>query len=155
MTARVAALWRHPIKSHGREALKNVSLTEGQTMPWDRRWAVAHDAAKADGSEWAECMNFSRGAKAPSLMAITAISDQGSDMVTLSHPDLGNITFSPDDDPTAFLEWVQPVMPENRPQSARIMRVEGRGMTDTNYPSISLLNSASNDALSQTKPTAT
>ncbi len=73
MTARVAALWRHPIKSHGREALKNVSLTEGQTMPWDRRWAVAHDAAKADGSEWAECMNFSRGAKAPSLMAMSMV----------------------------------------------------------------------------------
>ena len=25
----VAALWRHPIKSHGREALTEVTLTEG------------------------------------------------------------------------------------------------------------------------------
>ena len=38
----VAALWRHPIKSHGREALQTVALTAGQTMPFDRTWAVMH-----------------------------------------------------------------------------------------------------------------
>ena len=46
MADQFAALWRHPIKGHGREALETVDLTEGRTMPWDRRWAVAHEAAK-------------------------------------------------------------------------------------------------------------
>ncbi|SHJ78218.1 hypothetical protein SAMN05444000_11314 [Shimia gijangensis] len=148
MTAHVAALWRHPIKSHGREALDRVALTAGQTMPWDRRWAVTHEAAKTDGSAWAECVNFSRGAKAPSLMALTAQSNEVSGQVTLTHPDLGEIAFNPDSDPTAFLDWVRSIMPEGRAQSAGIVRVEDRGMTDTDYPSISLLNLASNDALS-------
>lgn len=148
MSARVAALWRHPIKSHGREALERVSLVLGQTMPWDRRWAVAHEAAKADGSAWAECVNFSRGAKAPSLMAINASSDEATGTVTLTHPDLGTLVFNPDEDTAAFLNWVHPIMPENRAQSAAIVRVDGRGMTDTDFPSISLLNMASNDALS-------
>ena len=30
MIATVAALWRHPIKGHGREALDTVTLTEGR-----------------------------------------------------------------------------------------------------------------------------
>lgn len=66
-SARVAALWRHPIKAHGVEPLEAVELAAGQTLPWDRRWAIAHDAAKvAPGhSAWADCANFSRGAKSP------------------------------------------------------------------------------------------
>ena len=148
MPAHIAALWRHPIKSHGRETLEHVSLTLGQTMPWDRRWAVAHEAAKTDGSAWAECANFSRGAKAPSLMAINASSDETAGTVTLSHPDLNPLTFNPDEDTAAFLNWVHPLMPEDRAQSKSIVRVDGRGMTDTDFPSISLLNMASNNALS-------
>ncbi|MDO6484637.1 MAG: MOSC N-terminal beta barrel domain-containing protein [Shimia thalassica] len=148
MSATVAALWRHPIKSHGRESLDRVSLSEGQTMPWDRRWAVTHESAKTDGSDWAPCMNFSRGAKAPSLMAISAKSDETSGIVTLSHPELSDLSFDPDGNPNVFLEWVRPIMPENRAQSAGIVRVADRGMTDTDFPSISLLNLASNEALS-------
>ncbi|MEQ9695231.1 MOSC domain-containing protein [Shimia sp. SDUM112013] len=148
MPARVAALWRHPIKSHGRESLDRVAFSEGQTMPWDRRWAVAHEAARTDGTSWAPCMNFSRGAKAPGLMAITARVDELLGTVTLSHPRRGEITFDPDKQLRGFLDWVRPLMPADRAQSARIVRVPDRGMTDTDYPSVSILNMASNDALS-------
>ena len=86
--SQVRALWRHPIKGHGREALDQVTLSEGQTMPWDRRWAVAHELAQADNTDWAPCANFSRGSKVPALMAINAISDEAAGTVTLSHPDL-------------------------------------------------------------------
>lgn len=142
----VAALWRHPIKSHGREPLERIVLSEGQTLPWDRRWAVAHSEAKAnvDGSEWVVCQNFSRGAKAPQLMAINTVSNEAEGTVTLSHPQRPDITFDPDSNADAFLDWVRPLMPENRAQSARIVRVPDRGMTDTPFPSISILNLASN-----------
>ncbi|MDO7663218.1 MAG: MOSC N-terminal beta barrel domain-containing protein, partial [Planktomarina temperata] len=69
---RVTDIFRHPLKSHGREALQRVTLSQGAAMPWDRHWAVAHEASKADGREWAACANFSRVSKAPLLMAITA-----------------------------------------------------------------------------------
>ena len=150
MTARVAALWRHPIKGHGRDALEAVTLTKGQTMPWDRRWAVAHEMAKADETAWSPCANFSRGAKVPALMAINTRSDQTSGRVTLTHPDRPDLTFEPDREADRFLDWVRPLMPANRAQSTRIVRVKGRGMTDTDYPSISLLNLASNDTMTQT-----
>lgn len=149
MMGRVAALWRHPIKGHGREALDAVTLIEGQTMPWDRRWAVAHELAQADGSAWAPCQEFSRGSKVAALMAINAKAHEDEATVTLTHPDRPDLTFDPDREDTAFLDWVRPLMPPARAQSARIVRVPGRGMTDTDFPSISLINLASNDAVTE------
>ena len=148
MTVRLSHIWRHPIKSHGREALERVAVTAGKTLPWDRHWAVAHDMAKTDGSEWAPCANFSRGAKAPALMAINAQLDEAKSSITLTHPDRPDLTFQPDQDSAAFLDWVRPLMPEDRAQSARILSVVDRGMTDTPFPSISLGNLASLRALS-------
>ncbi len=149
MTQTVTEIWRHPIKSHGREALESVTLTAGQTMPGDRVWAVAHEASKADGSEWVPCSNFSRGAKAPQLMAINARYNDATGEVSLSHPDRDTLTFAPDarEDLPRFLDWVHPLMPEGRAASARIIRVPGRGMTDTDYPSVTLCNLASHRAV--------
>lgn len=147
MTARVSALWRHPIKGHGREALRAVTLQPGAAMPWDRRWAVAHELARLTEGEWAPCANFSIGAKAPALMAIDATCDEATQTVTLRHPDRPDLTFRPDHDQQAFLDWVRPLMPPERAQSARLYKLEGRGLTDTDYPSVSLLSLASNDDL--------
>lgn len=143
MSLRVAALWRHPIKGHGCESLDRTALTEGGTMPGDRRWAVAHEHAKAECGAWAACANFSRGAKAPQLMAISAILNDQADTVTLSHPARPDITFDPDTDAAAFLDWVRPLMPEGRAQSTRIVRAEERGMTDSPFASVSIINLAS------------
>lgn len=43
MTATVTEIWRHPIKSHGREPLESVTLEAGKALPLDRLWAVAHE----------------------------------------------------------------------------------------------------------------
>ncbi len=145
--AEVRALWRHPIKGHGRESLTSVELSEGQTMPWDRRWAIAHEMAKSDGTEWAPCANYSRGSKVPSLMAISARSNEADGTICLTHPERPDLVIDPDRDEARFLDWVRPLMPSNRAQSARIHRVPGRGMTDTDFPSISLINLASHDDL--------
>ena len=148
MTPEIAHIWRHPIKSHGREALERVTVTEGTSLPWDRTWAVVHEASKTDGAGWAPCANFSRGAKAPALMAISAQLDETAESVTLTHPDRPDLTFRPDNDAAAFLDWVAPLMPADRAASAGLVRIEGRGMTDTDFPSISLAGLGSLRALS-------
>ncbi|MEO0344300.1 MAG: MOSC N-terminal beta barrel domain-containing protein [Pseudomonadota bacterium] len=149
MSGSVAHIWRHPIKSHGREALERVTIEAGHTMPWDRAWAVTHDRSKADGSQWAPCANFSRAAKTPTLQAITAILHETSETITLTHPDLLPITFQPDSEEDRFLAWVEPLMSENHNQSTGLVRVVGRGMTDSDFASISLNNLASHRAISQ------
>lgn len=134
----LANIWRHPIKAHGAEPLQKVALLAGQTLPWDRHWAVGHDASQADGTQWAQCSNFSRGAKAPQLMAITATLNEDSGALTLSHPELSDLTFDPDTQADLFLEWVSPLMPKNRATSNRIVQAKTHGMTDMPYASISL-----------------
>lgn len=150
MTGTLVRIDRHPIKSHGRETLAAIDVTAGRMLPWDRHWAVLHEASRADGSVWAPCANFSRGAKAPGLMAIDAALNEDRRQITLRHPDRPDLTFRPDDsaDLPRFLEWVGPLMPPDRAASARIVSAGDRGMSDTDYASISLLNLASIRALS-------
>ena len=149
MTARIASIQRHPLKSHGREALDEVVLSAGHGLPWDRAWAVAHEAARLTPGEWAACANFSRGAKAPKLMAISARLDVAKAELTLSHPELAPLTFRPDDpaDQARFLEWVRPIVPADRAKPAAIFAARGVAMTDSDYQSVSLINLASNRAL--------
>lgn len=155
MTAKLARIERHPIKGHGREFLQSIAVHAGQTLPWDRHWAVLHEAARTDGSEWAPCANFSRGAKAPELMAIDARFDEASNLITLTHPNRPELTINPEkaEDQARFIEWINAIMPKDRAASAGIATAGARGMTDTDYPSISLLNLASiqelSDALGQ------
>ncbi len=148
MTGTLAQIYRHPIKGHGREALASVALSAGACLPWDRHWAVAHDAARLEPG-WNPCVNFARGAKAPALMAITSELDEATGCVILRHPDLSEITFRPDDpaDLPAFLDWVRPLNPANRAQPAQIAKA-GRGMTDSEFPSVAILSLSSLDDLS-------
>ena len=143
MTPVLAQICRHPIKGHGRETLASVRLLAGACMPWDRHWAVAHDAAKlVDG--WNHCANFARGAKAPALMAITSDFDEAMGVITLRHPEAGEIAFRPDDaaDLPRFLDWVRPLNPAERAQPVAIVSA-GRGMTDNPVESVSILSMAS------------
>ena len=148
MTGTLAHICRHPIKGHGREYLASVLLSPDECLPWDRFWAVAHEAAKlTDG--WNPCANFTRGAKSPQLMAITCTLDEATRHVTLHHPDRGSISFCPDapEDVPRFLEWVRPLNAEGRAQPAQIVSA-GRGMTDTPLPALSILSRASLQDLS-------
>lgn len=147
----VAALWRHPIKSHGREAIETVALTQGQTMPWDRHWAVTHEACKfnADDPRWVMCRNFMIGVATPGLAGIWAELDETTGTVTLRHDAIGQLSFRPDDPAEwgGFLNWVQPLCPADKRQPTGIVSVPDRGMTDTPYPTISIMNTASHAAV--------
>jgi uncharacterized protein YcbX len=147
MTGQITQIVRHPIKSHGREAVAHVSLTAGQTMPWDRTWAVAHELSDADGSEWVPCQHFSRGAKAPALAAITAELDEDSVTVTLHHPTRDSLTFCPDSEGERFLSWARGLIPGSRAQSTKVVRTATRGFTDSDFPSVTLCNMASHRAV--------
>lgn len=149
MTVRLAHICRHPIKAYGREMLASVRLSAGKGLPFDREWAIAHEAAKlAPG--WNPCMNFTRGAKAPALMAVTASLDEATRRVTLAHPVAGEITVAPDEpaEQTRLLTWADPLIPPGRARPAAVVR-GGVAMTDSDFPSVSVLSLASLAALSK------
>ncbi|WP_458791759.1 MOSC domain-containing protein [Yoonia sp. MH D7] len=148
----VASLWRHPIKSHGRETLAFVDLVAGKTVPWDRHWAVTHADTKFDAThpEWVMCRNFMIGAATPALAGIWAELDTVHARITLRHQALGEISFDPESlaDVARFIAWVRPICPVDERQPTAVVKVPDRGITDTNYPSISLMNTASHAAVS-------
>jgi hypothetical protein len=147
----VAALWRHPIKSHGREAMDQVALSAGQTIPFDRAWAVIHDASKFDTTtpKWVSYANFMIGTGTPALAGIWAQMDEVTGCITLTHQTLGDIGFDPDDpeDAARFIDWVRPLCPPDKRQPIGIAKVPARGMTDTDYPSVSIMTMASHRAV--------
>jgi uncharacterized protein YcbX len=150
--AHVAQIWRHPIKSLGAERVGRVSLATGCTMPFDRVWALAHEKTRFDFAApgWMPCQSFLRGSIAPLFAAMTARADEAAGKVTLSHPRLADLTIDPDNvaDQARFLDWVAPICPPGVPGPRGIARAPGRGMTDTDFPSISVKSLASLRALS-------
>ena len=147
----VTSLWRYPIKSHGREALASIDLSAGQTIPWDRHWAVTHADTKFDDNNpaWVMCRNFMIGAATPDLAGIWAQLDEATQTVTLTHAALGALTIRPDHlaDQARFIDWVRPLCPPDKRQPNGIVTLGGRGITDTDYPSISIMNTASHAAV--------
>lgn len=142
---RLAQICRHPIKSIGFEELACASLTEGRALPFDREWAVLHDAAKVDAlTAWVPKMNFLRGVAGSELMAIRARLDEPARCVTLNHPTAGEISVAPDTDSAEIVDWLRPLWPADRPAPARVGHVPGQAMTDVPEPFVAVLNLASN-----------
>lgn len=153
---RLVAIWRHPIKGHGREALEAAELSENAPLPFDRHWAVLQEGAAQGaqaGREWIHCLNFMRGAKAPALQAIDArLEERGPGLwLHLTHPERPAIRFNPDDaaDAARFLDWARPLYPADRPGPAALVSLPGRGYTDSPFPSVAIHAVASLKALSQ------
>lgn len=145
----LAHVIRHPIKSIGVEHILRASLVEGRALDLDRRWAVAHAAAKFVGQPgaWQPKMNFLRGAAGPELMAVTASS--AGDTVTLHHPRAETITLALDHaaDRARLIAWLTPLWPEGRPAPSHVVEVPGQALTDVPGPWLSLLSLASLGAL--------
>ncbi|MEM9319848.1 MAG: MOSC domain-containing protein [Pseudomonadota bacterium] len=162
MTAHLAQIWRHPIKAIGAERLDSVRITPDRPLPLDRAWAVLQEGGET-GEGWRNCRNFVRGAKGPSLMAVTSRVEMASQtmgpsdgnvMVTapttrlrLAHPDRPEILIDPARDGARLVEWLRPIYPENRPPPAELIRADMQGMTDAPYASVSILNMSSLRAL--------
>ena len=143
----LSAIWRYPIKSHGRESITEIKVVAGKALPSDRLWAVVHENSSVDGSQWAACHNFSRGSKAPGLMAIESYFDATTNRLTLSHPDKKQITFCPDTESDILIDWTKDLIPDGRSGSVKLIRAKVAAMTDTEYQSITICSSSSHNSL--------
>ncbi len=128
-------------------ALDAIRLEAGKTMRGDRIWAVAHEASQFDpgAPDWTPCSSFIRGAKAPELQAISVSQYVAGDDMVLKHPDHPPFRFNPDKaaEHAGFITWLTQFVPQNRAQPATLVAAPDRGMTDSPFPSISILNLAS------------
>lgn len=149
MTARLALIRRHPVKSVGWEALTRATLAPGAWLPFDRQWAVAHGAATLGGpGAWAECHNFLRVAHIAALAAVSAGYDAATGLLTLTHPERPALTLDPDREPDALTDWLAPLVGKRQPGPFRLVKAEG-AMTDSRHPRVSVKSLASLRALSE------
>lgn len=146
MSARLALIRRHPIKSVGGEGLDRVSLAPAQRLPGDRSWAVLTEAgerhavtSQTDGQpdRWLPKSCFVRGVSSPQLQAIKGGWDGPA--LHLRHPHQGEIRFDPETDAARFLDWLRPLWPKDAPAPTRLVR--GAAIwTDQKWPWISILS---------------
>ena len=148
---RVSTLWRHPVKGVGTEPLARVALRAGECVPGDRAFAIAQEGAATQG-EWVPCRNFVRGAKAGTLMAVS-VRQAGAEWI-FTHPDLPDLRVTLPQDGARLVEWIRPVYPANRPIPERLVTASGQGLTDADFPSISILSDSSRAALAEAAGTA-
>ncbi|SDE86459.1 hypothetical protein SAMN05421538_11320 [Paracoccus isoporae] len=142
--ARLAQIWRYPVKAIGRERLKQVRLEAGATLPRDRNWAVLHSNSVerlGDGatlSDWLPKSAFLRGAAGPALQAVSGgLVDDGK--LAFSHPDCEDIVIDPADeaDQERLIAWLAPLWPERRGAPERL--VTGPvALTDSPEPFVSI-----------------
>lgn len=135
MPARLAAIYRHPVKSLGEEALERVSVTAGQAMPWDRVWAVSHGRSEFNPlePEWVESKSNVIQSTNPNLARITCAFSETTGKLSLAHPDLGEITVYPETDGERLTEWLAPIAAPSGPPPYRVIRVPG-GQALTDFP---------------------
>ncbi|MCC5970818.1 MAG: MOSC domain-containing protein [Pararhodobacter sp.] len=148
---RLAHICRHPVKSVGYQEIKRVALTEGRPLPFDRAWAVSHEAAGFDQPEsWEPKLKFLRGWAAGTLQAVRADFDDTTQMITLTHPARPSLTAALPKDGVAVVDWLRPLWPESRPAPAALVaRRDGGALTDVPDPYVSILSLTSNRILSQ------
>lgn len=147
MTGHLAQIFRHPIKSIGRQEVAEVVLKAGEILPWDRAFAVAHANARATdlAQSWAKKANYLRGASGPSLMAVEASFDPETKALCLTHPDVGplNISISTPDGHAALVEWLATIWPVDAPRPTQVIHHPGHAQTDVPDAWISLHSYAS------------
>ena len=151
MTPHLAAIWRHPVKSLGAEALPSAVLEPDRPLVHDRVWAIAHGASSwdADLQDWAAPNNFLRVTHVPELARVRAAYDATAGRVTLTHPDRPAITLIPGEEPAALTGWVAPLAAGRRPGPYRLAEARGKALTDVPEPWVSVLSLASLRALGQ------
>lgn len=122
-------------------------------MPWDRHWAVTHEATKfsAHDPQWVMCRNFVITASTPAIAGIWAKLDEGTGTMTLSHTDLDDIAFNPSrpEDAARFIDWVAPLIKADQRHPKALITSAPRGMTDSDYPTVSIMTKASHAAVEQ------
>lgn len=142
MTARIARIRRHPIKSIGGEDLGRIHLDAAHVLPGDRAWAILTEAgARHAGDQptrWLPKGCFLRGAAAPGLQAISGGQTEGG-RLRLSHPDLPAIEFDPETEGARLIDWLRPLWPAEKPAPLRLVRAP-TAWTNVSRPWVSILS---------------
>lgn len=153
MSATIARLYRHPVKSLGEEALEAVTLTAGRHMPWDRIWALTHAGSTFDpaAGTWRSSRDFVIQSLIPEFARIRASFDDEAGLLRLDHPSRSRLEVRPEEaEAEARLGvWLQPLVGDRLDPPFRLVRLPGQPLTDFPHTHLLICSTASRAALEE------
>ncbi|MEM7269295.1 MAG: MOSC domain-containing protein [Pseudomonadota bacterium] len=128
---RLEEIRRNPIKGFGQEVISSARLEAGEALPWDRVWALTHGNSEWDDANprWVRSRNHVIQTTCSALSQITCAYD-GAAAMTLTHPQLGEITFDPTGESDRLAEWIEPIAGESGPPPYRLVTLPGGRLHD-------------------------
>ena len=149
----LAAIWRHPVKSLGAEALERVTLRAGEALPGDRAHAIAHGRTDfdPDNPKWEDCSSFLRVANVPALARPVVSYDPGSRVLVLTDGDASaTYDLRTGKGRDRLAAWAGEVAGSIRPGPYFVADAPGVSMTDVEEECPSVMSMASLRDLSRT-----
>ena len=142
----IESLWQYPIKGVGGNVIRRTTLSVGQSLPGDRRYALSAGslkAAQADDGVWLQKAHFLQLMQTESLAALRCRLD--GDMVTIHGADTdgfeGNLAIP--DDRARCQHFIANFLRLSDPSMLRIHQIDKGAFTDQPEPLISIGGSAS------------
>lgn len=144
---RIEQLYRYPVKGLTAEALEDVALQPGETLPWDRAFALAQGTAPFDPAHpgWLQKTHFMclmANARAASLKASF---DPHDGVLTIRAPGGAAIARNvmTDDGRGEVAAWLADFLGEEARGTPRFHHVPGHSFSDVSAKVVSLINLAS------------
>jgi uncharacterized protein YcbX len=147
MSIRVKDIYRYPVKGLSAERLESVHLSAGETIPGDRRFAIAHGSTQFDCSDpkWMPKQNFLMLAKDEKLAQLETRFEPESGMLTILrqgkrvvHADVGDIMGR-----TVVGQFFASFMAGATRGTPKFLEASGHSFSDVPRKVLSLINLAS------------
>ncbi len=148
---RVERIYRYPVKGLTAEALEEVTLAEGETLPHDRRFALAQGDAPFDPAApaWLPKRNFGCLMANARLAALHTAFDPRSGQLVIRPPEgpplVGN-TRTPEGR-EAIAAWLAAFLGPEARGTPRFVEAPGHAFTDVAVKCVSIISLASLHAL--------
>ncbi len=146
-TARVTSLYRYPIKGFGPQALDEVTLTPGQTLPFDRAWAIENGPGRFDpeNPQTLPKINFLMLMRNARLAALDCAFDEATRALTLYRDGHQMVTGALETQTGRMLieQFIAGYMPGDLRGAPRIVHAAGHSFSDVADKCLHVVNLAS------------
>lgn len=147
MTITVAAIHRYPVKGLSAEALDRVELAPGDTLPHDRRYALAHGSTSFDPSapQWQPKTAFLNLMKDEKLAQLRVRFDPAEEYLTIERGGRQVVRAKAGDHMGRMVidQFFASFMAGSTRGTPRLLEAAGHSFTDTAAKYVSILNLAS------------
>lgn len=145
--ATVEAIYRYPVKGLSGENLATVTMTEGQSLPYDRVYAVARGKSGIDQNNpvWAGKANFLQLMRIEKLATLETVFDDETDVLTIKRQgrQVSRGKLNDQMGRTLIEQFFAAYLKDELRTPPKLVKAAGQAFSDTDKPFVSFINLAS------------